>query len=190
VEGVTHVSSQAVYNSPGAPPVTFHRLTDRPKKFGRTTIATVPSAGMVADRKRASKFTLTETGRLLDLSAYLDGLGGVSGSQQVRIVVYRDSSGVPGPKVAESTSRSLASGTTGTWRSFAVDGLPLLTAGDYWLAIHTGGTTQVLRNFGDGSAVNWYGNDNIFSDGASDPFGTGTSGATTLSIHGRYVVGE
>lgn len=191
VSGVTHTTSQSDWGSVDVPPAfPAHRLLDRPKTFGRTTIAAIPSAGMTADRKRASKFTLAnDTGRLTELDAYLDGLGGASGSQQVQLVLYRDNNGVPGTKVATSAPRSLADGTAGTWRAFTVANLPLLTPGNYWIAIHTGGTAQVLRNFGDG-APNWYGNDDLFSDGASDPFGAGSTGTVELSVHAKYVVGQ
>jgi hypothetical protein len=191
VPGVTHTTSQPDWGSVDTPAhvVPAHRLLDRPKKFGRTSIAQIPSAGMTADRKRASKFTMPETGRLTELIAYVDGLGGASGSQQVQLVLYRDNNGVPGAKVAASAPRSLASGDAGTWRAFTVANLPLLIPGNYWIAIHTGGTAQVLRNFGDGAA-NWYGNDDVFADGATDPFGGGSAGTVELSVHAKYVVGQ
>ena len=102
VAGATHIALQASYGQPGAPAVGFHQLFDRTQKFGRTTIATMPSSGLNADYKRASKFTMPKTGWLVDLEAYVDGLGGISGSQQVKLVVYRDNNGAPGAKVAES----------------------------------------------------------------------------------------
>jgi len=190
VPGVTHTTSQSDWGSVDVSPAFApHRLVDRPKKFGRTTIAQIPSAGMTADRKRASKFTMPDTGRLVELDAYIDSLGGASGSQQIQLVVYRDNNGVPGAKVATSAPRSIADGAAGTWRAFTVANQPLLTPGQYWIAIHTGGTAQVLRNFGDGAA-NWYGNDDVFADGASDPFGTGSTGTVELSVHAKYLVGQ
>ena len=69
---------------------------DRTVKFGRTTVAANPSSGLSADYKRASKFTMPKAGWLVDLEAYLSGLGGVSGSQQVNVVVYSDNNGAPG----------------------------------------------------------------------------------------------
>jgi hypothetical protein len=188
VQGVTNVSGQTDYTHGEAPPpVNPYPLFDRTEKFGRTSTATIASSGLNADYKRASKFTMTKTGWLIDLEARLDGLGGVAGSQQVRLVVYRDNNGAPGAKVAESATRSLASGLQSGWKSFGVSSRPLLTPGDYWLAIHTGGTAQVLRDFSDGSEVNWFANADSFADGSSDPFGTATAGNGTLSVFGQYI---
>jgi hypothetical protein len=188
VQGVTNVSGQTDYGHGESPtPVNPYPLFDRTEKIGRTTTGTIPSAGLSADYKRASKFTMPTTGWLIDLEASLDGLGGASGSQQVKLVVYRDNNGTPGAKVAESSVRTLASGLSAGWRSFPVASRPLLTPGDYWLAIHTGGTAQVLRDFADGSEINWYGNADTFADGASDPFGGATSGTATLSVFGQYI---
>ena len=48
---------------------------------------------------------------------------------------------------------------------------------------------RLARNRGDGAA-NWYGlSDDLFSDGASNPFGTGSSGNGTLSVYATYTVG-
>ena len=77
VQGVTNVSGQTDYGHGEAPPpVNPYPLFDRTERFGRTTTATIASSGLNADYKRASKFTMSKTGWLIDLEAYLDGLGG------------------------------------------------------------------------------------------------------------------
>jgi hypothetical protein len=188
VQGVTHVSNQAPGEGYGSPerdnPVASHFLSDRLEFFGRVVAGTVTSDGMTADRKRASKFNLSKPGRLRELSASLDGNGGASGTQDVKLVLYRDNNGAPGAKVVESNPRTLASGTTKKWYSFIVNNVAL-TAGDYWIAIFTGGSAQVLRNYGD-ATPNWYGNTDTYSDGATDPFGSGTTGTVTLSVRGAF----
>ncbi len=96
-------------------------------------------------------------------------------------MLYRDSSGVPGTKVAESNVVNITSGSVGRWVNFSAPSAAL-APGSYWLVIHTGGTTGVARNAGDGSTVaNWYANNDTFSDGASDPFGGGNAGTGTIS---------
>jgi len=187
VQGVTHVSSQTDYGQVPAPPVGFHRLTDRPKTFGRTSVAANPSGGMTADQKRGSKFTLTQKATAFRLFAYLDGGGATTGSQQVRMVLYRDSGGVPGARLAQSPIATINAGLAGRWVAF---NLPptALDPGAYWIMIHTGATGGVARNRGDGAA-NWYSNLDAFSDGASDPFGTGWTGSVTLSVYASYTVG-
>jgi hypothetical protein len=190
VQGVTHVSDQENYGQVTPPPIGFHRLTDRPKTFGRTDIGTIPSSGMTADFKRASKFTLADKATLLGFSAYLDGQGGVVESQQqVRLVLYRDNAGVPGSFVAQSNTVSIASGTVGRWVPFTAPAIPV-DPGAYWIAIHTGATAGVARNRGGGTPNNWYGNADTFSDGGSSPFGNpGSPGVGTLSVNVTYTVG-
>ncbi len=71
------------------------------QSFGKTTAGAVPSDGLRADYKRGSRFALTEQATVTQLCAYLDGLGGVSATQSVRLALYRDAGGVPGIKVGE-----------------------------------------------------------------------------------------
>lgn len=191
VQGVTHVSDQTTamgYGIPSPPPIGFNRLTDRPKQFGRLDVAPTPSGGMLANHKRGSKFTLVEKGTLLRFSAYLDGAGGSAGSQTVRMVLYRDSGGVPGTLVAQSGTTTITAGSTGRWVSFAASATAL-DPGAYWIVIHTGDTAGVSRNRGGDGPANWYGNADPFSDGPANPFGTGTTGTGTLSINVSYTVG-
>jgi hypothetical protein len=187
IQGVTHVSDQTYYGSVTPPPIPFHRLTDRPKTFGRTTVATGSSSGMTADQKRGSKFTLSDRATLLGFKAYLDGAGGAAGSAAVRMVLYRDSGGVPAARVAQSPVATIAAGMTGRWVNFTAPPTAL-DPGVYWIVIHTGGTGGVARNRGDGAA-NWYSNLDPFADGPTNPFGTGWTGAVTLSVHATYTMG-
>jgi hypothetical protein len=199
---VTHVGWQdpaddnnSGYGSPVHAAVsTLTRLADRPKKFGRVTIAANPSVYMGADRKRASKFTLTDTGHLTELYAYIDGQGGATGSQQLQMDLYRDNAGLPGTKVAASNIRSFEDTAQPAWRTFVVSGLPLLTPGDYWITIHSGASNGVTRNYVDSASPytpdNWYTNTDLFSDGATSTFGAGNVGSNgTLSVFAKYLVG-
>jgi hypothetical protein len=189
IAGVTHVTDGAPPYAGATPPaVPFTRLVDRPKTFGRSDAATIASGGMSADRKRGSKFTVSELGTLLKLSAYLDGNGGASGSQVLKLALYRDSGGVPGAKVAESSAVSINSGMSPRWVDFPASGARL-DPGAYWIMILSGGTSSVARNYGDG-VNNWYGNTDAYSDGASNPFGAGATGTGTLSLSASYTVGN
>ncbi|MGE5827984.1 MAG: hypothetical protein ACM30G_06410 [Micromonosporaceae bacterium] len=190
VQGVTHVSDQhgvGGYASVSPPPVGFNRLTDRPKTFGRTTVGTTPSSGMSGDYKRGSKFTLPDKATLLSFSAYLDGTGGAAGSQSMKMVLYRDSGGLPAARLVESNTVTVAAGATGGWVTFTAPATPL-DPGAYWIVIHTGSTEGVARNRGGDGGTNWYGNADTFP-GAANPFGTGTAGTGTLSVNVSYTVG-
>jgi hypothetical protein len=155
--------------------------------FGRTTIASATSAGMTADMKRGTSFTLAQAGTLTSFSAYLDGNGGTTGYESVRMVLYQDASGIPGTKVVESKVVTIASGMGPQWVKFTAPETQL-AAGTYWIVLHAGGTGGIARNYGDGTGA-WYGNSDTFSDGASSPFGSGTSGSDTLSVYASFVPG-
>jgi hypothetical protein len=187
VTGVTHVSvagSQG-YKWADTPIVPPTPLPDRPHWFGRIDYGATTSAGMTADYKRASRFTLSQNGTLDSLWAYLDGGGATSGTQELRGVLYHDNNGVPGTKVTESNSKYIAAGAPGGWRELIVPHVAL-TQGSYWIAIFSGATSGVARNYSDASRANWYGNADTFTDGAASPFGTGTAGSVELSVFATY----
>lgn len=155
------------------------------KQFGRTTAATSTSSGMSADYKRGTPFVMQDGGTLTSFSAYLDGNGGASGSQDVRMDLYQDAGGVPGALVAQSRVVTINSGTPAQWYNFIAPHT-VVPPGTYWIVLHTGNVQGVARNYGDGS-TSWYANTDPFWDGASAQFGTGITGTTTLSVYANYV---
>lgn len=187
VQGVTHVSDQATYATVTAPPIAFHRLTDRPKRFGRSSRGTLFTSGLAVNTKRGSRFALTQKGTLLNMSAYVDGGGGPSGAQSLRMALYRDSNGLPGTLVAQSNAMSMSAGSSPRWLYFPA-GATALNPGTYWIMIHCGSTSAVTRIKGDGAA-NWHGNTDTYSDGAANPAGAGSLGTMTLSLFASYTVG-
>lgn len=160
-------------------PITVHTL-------GRITPGSTPSGGLSADMKRASRFTLSTAGSISKLCAYLDSMGGASGSQDFRLALYRDNNGVPGTKVFETIGGGLSSGLPARW--YCTDAaLYPVPAGQYWIAIHTGGTAGVIRDYGGDGAANWYGNAaDTYSDGSATSFGAGNAGTGTLSVMAEY----
>lgn len=152
--------------------------------LGRTTVGTLPSAGLSANFKRGSKFSVSERGALEVLCAYLDGNGGVSGTQAVRYAIYKDANGAPGQKLTESEALSIESGTSPGWECVGTDVVPVV-AGNYWFVIQSGTQAGIVRDYADGTG-NWFGNADTFSDGASDPFGSGNTGNGTLSIYAYF----
>lgn len=186
-ERVTHVSDQATYATVTAPPIAFNRLTDRPKRFGRSSRGTLFTSGLAVNTKRGSRFTLTQKGTLLNMSAYVDGGGGPSGAQNLRMALYRDSNGVPGALVAQSNAMSVTAGSASRWLYFPA-GATALNPGTYWIMIHSGSPSAVTRIKCDGAA-NWHGNSDVYSDGAANPAGAGSLGTMTLSLFASYTVG-
>jgi hypothetical protein len=154
-------------------------------RFGRTSVGTIPSTGLSANFKRASRFTVSTPATLLQLCAYLDGNGGVSGAQPVTFVLYRDNNGTPGAKVMETQGFVVLSESAARWYCQSSEAFTPIPAGAYWIAIHTSAPGGIIRDYYDGSA-NWYGNADAFADGASSSFGPGNAGSGTLSVHARY----
>ncbi|HSD74936.1 MAG TPA: hypothetical protein VLB75_09215 [Steroidobacteraceae bacterium] len=187
VQGVTHVSNQATYAQVTAPVISFRRLTDRPKRFGRASKGTIWTPGFGMNYKRGSRFNLAQKGTLLNLAACLDGKGGSSGGQSLRMVLYRDSGGVPGALVAQSSAVAVSAGSSSRWVYFPAPAARL-DPGNYWITIHSGSTSAIARITGDGDA-NWRGATDTYSDGATNPFGSGSSGTMTLSLFASYTVG-
>jgi hypothetical protein len=157
------------------------------KFAGRATVAATPSGGLTANAKRGSRFTMTEKGRVTSLTAYLDGKGGGMSSQKVRYALYRDSGGLPGALIVQSAEVNVQAGQAASWVSAGVTPVDL-TPGNYWIVIHTGDNTGVVRDYGDGAA-NWYSNADTYSDGASATFGPGNTGTVTLSAAAVYYPG-
>jgi len=164
-----------------------------PRQFlGRTTVGTIPSAGLMGNFKRAARFTLAAPGTITVLCAYLDGNGGVSGFQRVRLALYTDNNGSPGRKVFETREWSIFSGDQARWfcntqaSEYVGEALTPVAAGSYWIAIHSAGTPGVIRDFADGAA-NWFGNADSFDDGASDTFGAGSRRTGTMSVNAQYI---
>ena len=145
-----------------------------------------PSSGLSANYKRASKLTLAEPATLTLLCAYLDGNGGGSGTQPIRIALYRDSGGSPGAKVAETAEYVVKAGDP---KAMWCPDLSwtMLSAGNYWIAILSGSPPAVARYFLDGTATNWFGNADTYADGASSTFGSGNSGAGTIAAQLVYL---
>ena len=182
VQGVTHVAAQESYGQATVPPVAFNRLTDRPRRFGKSSSGDIFTSGLPANTKRGSRFYMGQKGLLLNMGAYVDGNGaGSSGAQSLRMVLYRDSSGRPGTRVAQSSAKSIAADSGLRWVYFSTPAAQL-NPGYYWIMIHSGSTNSVARVRATVDP-NVRANTDTFSDGAANPSGTvGSLGTTTLSV--------
>ncbi|NJO13437.1 MAG: hypothetical protein HC872_08230, partial [Gammaproteobacteria bacterium] len=100
---------------------------------------------MALNYKRGSKFWLTEKGRLYNMAAYLDGNGGPSGSQSLRMALYKDSGGRPGSLVAQSGQLSIAANSGPRWVYFSGASQVALNPGAYWVMVHSGSANAVSR---------------------------------------------
>jgi hypothetical protein len=145
-----------------------------------------PTPPLMADFKRASRFTLSEPATLREVCVYLDGKGGATGRQGAWFVVYADENGAPGKKVFETYTYYLTDQTAAKWICQNSHYIVPVPAGDYWIGILTSGPGGVLRAFSIGSAQNWYSNADSFGDGPANTFGSASIGSGTLVAYVRY----
>jgi hypothetical protein len=159
-------------------------------------VATIPSGGLSANYIRGSFFSAYQVindGTTTALWAYLDGLGGASGSQQIRMALYEDDlyHGEPAYKIAESEVVTIAAGTPPGWVRFPISTpVNFGAAAGYWITLQSGSTAGVVRDYGDGAA-NWSGEPSTFSSGAPNGFhisGVATPGTVELSVYLEYAI--
>ncbi len=130
-------------------------------------------ASLTSDFKRGTDFTLNADGTLTSMSAYMDGLGGTTGTQSVRYAIFNtDGSGNPTTLLAATNSNSISSGAAASWLSLRFSSQVTLSAGKYLLAIQTGPTQGVARLAHSGTGQSPYGPADAFSDGLTSTWGT------------------
>lgn len=145
LSGVTNVASTPYgYGKVTAPPVSFTRMTDRPRYFGATTSGSTASAALGKGAQVSFKFQMKDTGRLLRLRAKLDGAGGASGYQSFRITVKA----ADGTTVAESSTVNLESGAVSGGVTFSIPQVPI-RPGTYTLTLLAGSGAGVARYYFD-----------------------------------------
>jgi hypothetical protein len=169
--------------------------------FGRMDVAANPSKGLSANFLRGSSFSMVDAGAVLTgLHAYLDGLGGASGSQKVRMVLYSgyfEGNGEYHTKLLESAEITIPAGMRPQWITFPVPATRISPGSVpvYLIAIHSGSAAGIVRNYGDANFEtprNWLGTPDTYSDGALQGIVRGrppaTSGDVTLSVYASYRV--
>ena len=153
--------------------------------FGLTTIGSVNTA-FGPDKKRVSKYTLSEAGDVSKLTLYLAGAG-VAGTQVVRGVIYADATGEPGALLATTSEISGTGSDPGAWRDLPFASPVRLAAGNYWLGFISGPTTSVLKFYFDEYVGAYRTNTDTYADGPTDPFGGGTTAyLRNISIYATY----
>src|SRR5439155_787842 len=104
-----------------------------------------------------------------------------------RALSYADSSGSPGALRATSGQVAVPHGQTARWVDFPISPGVALPAGTYWVVLHGGPTGNSARRYGDAVTGAERYNSDSFSNGATDPFGTASTGNWIWSIYATYV---
>jgi len=141
---------------------------------------------MTTNAKRASRFSFSAptTTNVTAIKAYVDGGGAATGSQPVRGVIYSDSAAGPNKPVAASSELVIPAGKAPGWITLSFVSPAHLTAGSYWLALHSGASIAVARYAATtvSNALRYDAAVDSYSDGASSPFGTTSMGNKEMSI--------
>jgi fibronectin type 3 domain-containing protein len=154
-----------------------------PVNVGTTSVG-ASTTTLAANTKYADKVTLSTTSKISKISAYLDGVSKVAGgSQVVRAAVYADASGSPGALKATSAEVTVAKNVAGAWVDFTFNPAVTLPAGNYWIALHAGATSGIVRLYGGTASGAGRTAVDTYSDGPSDPFGTATSVNSAWSMY-------
>jgi glucose/arabinose dehydrogenase len=151
--------------------------------FGDQNIYTsVDTAGQ--NLKEVASYTAT-AGKVTKISGYLSGLGATSGSQSVEAVIYANSNGAPGSLLGVSSPVTITAGRAWGWVDFPFANPVSVSAGTIWMgyiASGTGDLTQ-MRYLNQAGAMRWNVDAGGYSDGPSNPFGTGTSSNKHYSLY-------
>ncbi len=168
-----------------------------PKTFGYTIVGTTienPTGDLPAYNE-GTRFRLVTTGATLDgLYAYLDGLGTTgTGTQQVRMVVYGDQAFPSGTNASgvliTSNVVNIASGRPPGWVKFDITPTAL-PPGNYWIAIHSGPTSGIVRRYRDSVGDSEYNYEDHFDDGPNSSYvntdGELLGGDGQFSVYATY----
>jgi hypothetical protein len=172
--------------------VSYRRGPFVTQTFGRTDIATKVSKPLSANFIRGGYFQIPgEDKWLTAMYAYLDGLGGASGSQKMKMGVNNGWDTVS----AATEEVTIPAGMAPQWVRFRLSP-PILLKDDpfllgnnwYLLFLYTGETEGVARAYGGGPDNNWYGAQSFYPHGPQVFDMTLLPGTGTLSIYGELSV--
>jgi hypothetical protein len=154
--------------------------------FGYAEIGPKLDNATLENFKRANTFKLTETGSVTKLSLYaVPGEAWKTGKKQnIKAVIYADSSGKPSELLATGTQAAYE-GTTG-WLDLPFATAVQLSAGTYWLGFIAGPETKVMAFKWTEVSKARAKNENLYTSGPSNPFGTYTADSEQMSIYATY----
>jgi subtilisin family serine protease/fibronectin type 3 domain-containing protein len=152
--------------------------------FGKTNVGESTDS-FLADRKRVSRYALSIAATVSKLSIYLAPTG-TSGEQVMKGLVYADSSGSPGALLATSAQLAFKSTNTAGWYDLTFAAPPVLAAGDYWIGIITGTASHVAGFRYDSVAGSRDYNQDVYTSGPTNPFGSFSTDAEQTSLYATY----
>ena len=153
--------------------------------LGKTSVG-ASSDVFAENRKRVSRYELASPGGTVSkLSVYL-APSSVAGEQVLRGAIYADSLGVPGALLGTSEQITFKHASTAGWYDLTFSAPVKLLPGNYWLGVISGGTSKVagFRYDSVSNSRDW--NQNTYTAGPTNPFGTATVDAEQTSLYATY----
>jgi len=154
---------------------------------GKTTIGKVADQ-LIANQKRVNRCVLPVNATISELVFYVAPTSH-SGSQVLAGIFYADSKGKPGARLGTTGKFTFSSKEAAGWHHF-IFGTPLkLAAGNYWMGVISGATTLVAGERYDSVANAEDYNNNTYSSGPSNPFGSFKVTSEQMSLYATYTAG-
>lgn len=156
--------------------------------FGKTTVGGSADR-FLADRKRVSRYALGTAGSVTKLSIYLAPTG-VTGQQALKGVIYADAGGAPGALLGTSNELVFHGSDAAGWYELTLPTPLSLTAGNYWIGVITGASSNVAGFRYDAVSASRVYNANTYTSGPTDPFGPiGGTDSEQTSLYATYTGG-
>jgi hypothetical protein len=140
---------------------------------------------MSADAKRATRYFLFFPATVTSFRVYVDGLGGGTGTQVMRAILYADRGNLPTDELRRTFQTTIAAGRAPGWVTLYLPFNIALSPGYYWLGLHTGGSTNVARFSWSSRPDGRRSNIDGFADGPSSPFGPAGADEKALAINAQ-----
>jgi hypothetical protein len=155
--------------------------------FGKTTVGASTDNGMFANYKIVHKATLSVPGSVTKLSVYaVPGINSPA-AQSLKAVIYSDSEGSPSKLLATGTEVTYKGNVNGSgWLELPLASAVELTPGTYWIGFIDGSETEGMGYKYDSVEGSRAYNENSYSSGPTESFGTATKDSEQASIYATY----
>jgi hypothetical protein len=152
--------------------------------FGTTSIGATADP-LTMDRKRVNRYQLPVSASVSKLTVYLQPTG-TSGSQLFTGLIYADSGGAPGALLGTTSQFTFQSTQQAGWYDLTFPTPVKLAAGNYWIGMISGTSSHIAAfRYTTVSNSRAYNND-MYSNGATNPFGTPTYDSELMSAYATY----
>jgi hypothetical protein len=156
--------------------------------FGTTSVGASKDSFLV-DRKRVNRYALSTAGSVSKLSIYLAPTT-TAGQQLLMGLIYADSSNAPAALLGVSEQLTFKNTNSAGWYDLKFASPVKLAAGNYWIGVITGATSNVAGfRYASVASSREY-NTNTYASGPTNPFGAPSTDAEQTSLYATYTPGS